>query len=228
MATLIPEPPRGITFEDVWASLMTLREENEKRAVENEKRALENEKRAVENEKRTLENEKQKKEAEKQMRELREQMKETDRRLHKSLGELGGRFGEMTEHLVMPNLLSKFRKLGFGFTKAYFDAVIKDANYNFIAEVDITLENGEDVMLVEVKTKPSTTDISEHVERIEKLCAYADSRNDKRKYMGAIAGMIIKENEKKYAFKNGLYVIVPSGETFDILVPDSPYSPREW
>ena len=232
MAATLPEPPRGLTFEDVWASLMALREENDRRAIENEKRARENEKRARESEKRARESEiwdkKRKEEAEKQMRELREQMKESDRQLNKKLGELGGRFGEMTEYLVMPNLLSKFQKLGFEFTKAYFDAIIKDANYNFIAEVDITLENGDKVMLVEVKTKPITSDIREHIERIEKLRAYADSRGDTRKYMGAMAGMIINENEKRFAFKNGLYVIVPSGETFDILVPDSPYSPREW
>ena len=36
-ATITPEPQRGYTFEDVWASIMTLREENEKRMQENEK-----------------------------------------------------------------------------------------------------------------------------------------------------------------------------------------------
>jgi len=231
MATTLPEPPRGITFEDVWASIMALREENDRREKESEKRAIENEKRAKENEerdrKRAIENEKRKEEAEKQMKELREQMKESDRQLNKKLGELGGRFGEMTEHLVMPNLLSKFQKIGFGFTKAYFDSIIRNANNDFIAEVDITLENGDVVLLVEVKTKPTTSDIKEHIERIKKLRSYAASRDDKRKYMGAIAGMIVNQNEKQFAFKKGLYVIVPSGETFDILAPEG-FAPREW
>ena len=40
--------------------------------------------------------------------------------------------------------------------------------------------------------------------------------------------MIINDSEKQFAFKNGLYVLVPSGETFNILVPEAPYSPKEW
>ena len=33
---------------------------------------------------------------------------------------------------------------------------------------------------------------------------------------------------KEYAFKTGLYVVIPSGETFDIFIPEGDYSPREW
>ena len=46
--------------------------------------------------------------------------------------------------------------------------------------------------------------------------------------MGAVAGVIIPENVKEFAFKNGFFVIEPSGETFNIFAPKAPYSPREW
>jgi hypothetical protein len=57
--------------------------------------------------------------------------------------------------MIMPNLINKFQELGFVFTKAYPHAVIKDEKNKLLAEVDITLENGDTVMLVEVKSKPS-------------------------------------------------------------------------
>ena len=93
---------------------------------------------------------------------------------------------------------------------------------------DITLENGDKVMIVEVKSKPTTEDINEHVERMQKLRAWADFRDDKRKFLGAIAGTIISENVKTYAFKNGFFIIQPSGETFDIVPPEGGYTPKEW
>jgi hypothetical protein len=40
--------------------------------------------------------------------------------------------------------------------------------------------------------------------------------------------MVMSDNEKAFAFKNGFYVIEPSGETFNITAPEGIYSPREW
>jgi hypothetical protein len=177
-----------------------------------------------------------------QLEKLRESQKETDRivketdqRLSKQLGKLGSRFGEMVEYMVVPNLINKFHELGFVFEKAYRDTVIKDTTNNIYAQIDITLENGDKVMIVEVKSKPTTTDITDHIDRMEKVRAHADLHNDNRKYLGAIAGMVFNDNEKTFALKNGFYVIEPSGETFIITEPsnlrtqfDGDYSPREW
>ena len=149
------------------------------------------------------------------MKETDKQMKETDRKI----GNLGNRFGEMIEYMVMPNLLIKFRELGFVFTKAYPHATIEDEKNNIITEIDITLENGDKVMIVEVKSKPSTEDITEHLERMQKVKAHANLHGDKREFLGAIAGMIFNNNERNFALKNGFYAIEPSGETFIITAP---------
>jgi hypothetical protein len=90
------------------------------------------------------------------------------------------------------------------------------------------LENGDKVMIVEIKTKPTTDDIDDHIGRMEKLRAYADLRNDKRKYLGAIAGVVFGDGEKTYALKKGFYVIEPSGDTFTIIEPRGSYYPHEW
>ena len=158
------------------------------------------------------------------LQEVAKRQKKTDRQLSK----LGNRFGEMVEYMVMPNLVEKFRELGFGYTKANPHSVIADYENKIFLEIDITLENGDNVMIVEVKSKPSTEDILEHVERMEKIRFHAELHGNKRRFSGAIAGMIFNENEKLFALKNGFYVIEPSGETFSIIVPKGDYSPKEW
>jgi hypothetical protein len=156
------------------------------------------------------------------------QIKENAERLDRQLGKLGNRFGEMIEYMVMPNLITEFRKLGFVFTEAYPHAVIKDAENGIYAEVDITLKNGDKVMIVEVKSKPTTEDIAEHIERMGKVKRHAELHGDRRKFLGAVAGMVFGDNEKEFAMKNGFYVIEPSGETFTVTAPEGAYSPREW
>jgi len=168
------------------------------------------------------------KEVGRKQEETAKQMKETDRRLDEKLGKLGDCFGEMIEYMVMPSLVGKFLELGFEFTKAYPETEIKDIKNNIITEVDITLEDGDKVMIVEVKSKPAIKDINDHIKRMEKVKAYANLHNDNRIYLGAVAGMVMKENVKAFALKNGFYVIEPSGEEFVITVPEGVYSPREW
>ena len=156
------------------------------------------------------------------------QMKENDRRLNKKLGKLGDRFGEMVEYMVMPCLIKKFRELGFEFTKAYPHATITDEKNNITTEIDITLEDGDKAMIVEVKSKPTTQDITEHIERMQKVRAHADLHGNSRVFLGAVAGMIMNENEKTFALKNGFYVVEPSEKTFSITAPEGAYTLREW
>ena len=169
------------------------------------------------------------KETDRQLRENAERQKESADRLDRQLGKLGNRFGEMVEYMVMPNLVKKFRELGFGFTKASPHATIEDEENNIFLEIDITLDNGVKVMIVEVKSKPTTEDVTEHMERMRKIRAHADLHGgDRRIFLGAVAGMIMNNNVRDFALKNGFYAIEPSGETFTITVPEGIYSPKEW
>jgi peptidoglycan hydrolase CwlO-like protein len=216
----------GLTFEKVWAAIQATNEqmkETDKRMKETDKRIKETDKRIKETDKQMKETDKQIKETDKQMKETGRLMKETDRRI----GELTNRFGDMVEYMVMPNLVAKFEELQFTFTKAN-RTEIKDKQHNIFTEVDALLENGDKVMAVEIKTKPTTDDINGHIERMEKLRSYADLHDDKRVYLGAIAGVVFSESEKNYALKKGFYVIEPSGDTFNIIKPEGKYHPHEW
>jgi hypothetical protein len=163
-------------------------------------------------------------ETDRQMKETDRQMKETD----KKIGELTNRFGRMVEHMVVPNLLAKFKDLGFTFEVATRNYKVADEKNDIFVEVDTFLENGDKVMIVEIKATPSVEDIADHVERMEKLRKRADLRGDTRKYVGAIAGVVVSDSVRNKALGNGFFVIIPSGDTFDIIKPEGKYRVREW
>ena len=214
-----------LSFEKVWAMFQEQIKEDREQMRQDRERSKEDWERS--REEREKYEERMRQEWEQSMKEweqIKEQMKETDRRL----GKLGNRLGEMVEYTIMPCLIEKFRKLGFIFTEAYPHAVIDDEENDIYAEIDITLKNGDKVMIVEVKNKLTIDDINEHIERMKKVRAHADLHNDKRIYLGAIGGIVINKNEKQFALRNGFYVVEPSGETFNITVPDGIYSPQEW
>ncbi|MDR2135398.1 MAG: hypothetical protein LBO76_02165 [Treponema sp.] len=163
------------------------------------------------------------KETDRQIKETARQMKETDKRV----GAITNRFGEMVEYMVIPNLVAKFDELGFTFTEVN-RTLLADWEHSVFTEVDAFLENGDKVMAVEIKTKPNTDDINDHVARMENLRKHADLHGDKRKYLGAIAGVVFSDSDKIYALKKGFYVIEPSGDTFNITEPKGSYYPHEW
>jgi hypothetical protein len=149
--------------------------------------------------------------------------KETDRKI----GELGNRFGELAEHLVAPNIKQKFNELGFSFEQMSQNIEISDSSKKCYAEIDIMLENGDTVIVVEVKAKPLVDDVKEHVKRMEILRSRADMRQDTRKYRGAIAGAIMSKPVREFAHKTGFYVIEQTGDTVKINIPEG-FKPKEW
>ena len=205
---------KGLTFEKVWAALMETRAQIEQSRVEFDRQIQES-------------NRQFDREMEESNRRFEREMKESNRQFNKRFGELTNRFGDMVEYMVLPNLLTKFEELGFTFTKAN-RTEIKDREHEIFLEVDALLENGEKVLAVEIKTKPSISDIDGHVERMEKLRVYADLHKDRRGYLGALAGVVFSESAKIYALKQGFYVIEPSGDTFTITEPGGKYHPHEW
>ena len=164
-----------------------------------------------------------------QQKETDRQMKETDRQIkewNKRFGEFTNRFGEVVEYMIAPNLREKFRELGYNFPSVNSNSDISDYENNIFLEIDVKLENGDKAMLVEVKTKPSTEDVQDHIERLGKMRKYADLHGDRRTFLGAVAGVVMSENVKKYVLKQGFFAIEPSGETFIITSPNG--KPKEW
>jgi len=221
--TQLKNPP---TFESVWATLdeITIRQKELTESQKETDRLMKEweEKWQREADERRKEADKRQKEADERRKEIDRQMKETD----KKLGKLGIRMGEIVEHMVAPNLRIKFRELGLNFPQATTNADVEDVDNNIFFEIDVLLQNGDKAMLVEVKTKLTTENVKDHIRRLVKMRKYANLHGDKRTFLGAVAGVVIKSNVKNYALEQGLYVIEPSGETFNITVPNG--LPKEW
>jgi hypothetical protein len=189
------------TFETVWAALM----ENDRQIKEARREADER-----------------RREADERQKEIDRQMKEYNKRF----GDFSNRFGEVVEYMIAPNLREKFREQGLDFPETYSNVGVSDYENNIFFEIDVLLGNGDKAMLVEIKTKLTTEDVKEHIERMEKMRARANIRGDKRSFLGAVAGVIITPYAKKYALGQGFYVVEPSGETFNITPPQG--KPKEW
>jgi hypothetical protein len=154
--------------------------------------------------------------------ELEKAMRETQR----IVGDLGNKFGDEAEYTMVPGLPEKFKQFGFDFSIINRNRKLNNDKYDIHAEVDAFLENGTQAMAVEVKAKLQTSDVDDHIKRMEKLRRYADIFGDKRKFFGALAATIIKDKPRDYALKNGFYVIEPSGEDVRITKPSS--APKVW
>jgi hypothetical protein len=155
-------------------------------------------------------------------RTLNKAIESTERTLNKAIGGLGNTLGSIVENILTPGLPQKFKKLGYKFDRI--------ASYKFAegvyAEIDGMLENGTQAIAVEVKTTLRHADIDNHLIRMEKVRKHADEHGDKRHFMGAIAAINTDDSTKKYALKNGLFVIEPSGEDVKVTKPET--EPRVW
>ncbi|MDR1218374.1 MAG: hypothetical protein LBK73_02065 [Treponema sp.] len=206
------KPRMGLTFEQVWATIEEIAEQHKETERFFQESKAEND------------------------RFFQESKAETDRtitkmsrELNQAIGKLGNRFGELIEHLVSPNLLEKFNALGYAFSRINTRVKYKDINTGkTLAEVDALLENGDFALAVEIKADPSREDVNDHVRRMEVLRAYADSHNDKRSYLGAIAGGIVGDDVKNYALKSGFYVLEQSGDTMNIAIAPESWKPKTW
>ena len=210
------EAAKGLTFEIVWAALM-----------ENRQQIQETNNQIQKTDNKIQETSNQIQETQNQMREMRRETKRTLDELSKNIGGLGNSIGRMTEILFSANLWKKFNELGYPFSK-------QGPNVKFIedkkvlAEADFLLENGEYAMVVEVKTEPSTENIREHLARMEKIRRYFDARGDRRRLVGAVAGGLVNENVLEYAQKQGLYVIIQTGDSATVAEFPPGFKAREW
>ena len=150
-----------------------------------------------------------------------EQMKETDRRI----GALTSRIGEIVENMVGGDIVGQFQALNIAIHSHSRDKTFGTKGTNESGQIDVFLENGDIVILIEVKTKLTADDVREHIERLEKYRRYG---KDKRRILGAVAGAVVSDDVIKFAHKQGLYVIVQSGEAVEIITSPEGFVAKEW
>jgi hypothetical protein len=210
------EAARGLTFEKVWAMFQETDKQIKELSREADRRRAETDKQIKELSTETDSR------IEKRFMETDSQIK----KLSKNIGGLNNVFGRWAEEMVSAKLWEKFKTLGYTFThggpKKYWE------NDRTVAQADMFLENGDYAMPVEIKSNLTLEDVDDHIERIEKIRYQMDKRGDKRKLVGAVAGMVVPENVREYARKQGLYVLVQSGDSVVVADTSQGFKPREW
>jgi hypothetical protein len=205
---------KGLTFEKVWASIQKLGDKIE--SLTDKYDAI-FEREAKERQERL-------KAADKSMAELKKIVTETSRIVlgtNSKIGYLDKRFGEVIEHLVAPNIATRFNELGYDFKEISERNLKIFENDQVITEVDILLENSKTIAVVEVKATPTKRDIKRHLKRIPIVRQWYCQLhgNTDKEFIGAIAGAVFLKNVKQFAIENGFYVVIPSGDTLKIDVP---------
>jgi hypothetical protein len=150
-----------------------------------------------------------------------EQMKRTD----KKISELGDRVGEIVENMVGGDIVGQFQALNIAIHSHCRDKTFGVKGTDESGQIDVFLENGDLVVLIEVKTKLTADDVRVHIERLEKYRLFG---KDKRRILGAVAGAVVADDVIKFAHRQGLYVIVQSGVAVEIIKSPEGFIAKEW
>ena len=150
-----------------------------------------------------------------------QQMQETDKRI----GSLTSRIGEIVENMVGGDIVGQFQALNIAIKSHSRNKTFGTRGTSESGQIDVFLENGDIVILIEVKTRLTDDDVREHIERLEKYRRYGD---EKRRIMGAVAGAVVSDDVIKFAHRQGLYVIVQSGEAVEIIASPEGFVAKEW
>ncbi len=206
----------------------------EARRAEAEERRIESEERRIEAKERRAHYERQLQEAKVEWQEASVRWKELERlskATDKKIAALGDRIGEIVEHMIGGDIINQFQELGYSITAYSRDKIFAVPDTNEHGEVDLLLEDGIVTILIEVKTNLKTEDVLDHVKRLEKYRRYYNARNrtlDEQHFIGAVAGAVVKPNVAEFAQKEGLYVIVQSGEAVEILPSPDGFVAKQW
>ena len=211
------EAAKGLTFEIVWAALMESRQQMEESRQQMDQRMEES----------RQQTDQRIEESRRKMDESWERIEKSMAEMNKNIGGLGNSFGLFIETMFSTEILRKFDELGFQFNTRANHKRFYEAG-KIIAEIDSVLENGDYVMLVEVKTTLSNEYIEDHLERIALIRKYMDARGDRRKLVGAVAGGVVPESVLNYAHKKGLYVLVQTGDAVAVADMPQSFKAREW
>jgi hypothetical protein len=223
------EAAKELTFKDVWAALMELKESQRETDRQMKESRMETDRQMKES---RLETDRQMKESrletDRQMKELKKSMDESQQRIEKNLGGLGNTLGQISEATLSAELWKKFRDLGFPVTRQSTRMKFLDEDGRVQTEADLFIENGDCVILAEIKSNMKNDYVDDHLERMEIVRKHFDGRGDNRKLIGAVAAAVMPDGVLKYAQKNGFYVAVLSGDAVTLAEMPHGFKAREW
>jgi len=163
-------------------------------------------------------------ETDRKFRETDRMFKETDKKM-KALQELfEGQWGKLVESLVEGDLV---RLLGRHGIRVYDTSTRRKGcrdgeNYEF----DIIAHNGEEIIIVEVKTTLRVRLVDKFIERLHRAKRYLPEYKDHR-VLGAVAYLRAEQASDQYAQNQGLFVIRAT-DSSAVIVNPAGFEPRKF
>ena len=190
-------------FRETDRTIKNMSKETDRRMQETDRRMQETDRRMQETDRRMQE-------TDRRMQETDRQMKETDHRIKKLNDLFTGQWGKLMESLVEGDLvkLLKERQIKVEATLTSLKGEY-DGEY---AEFDIVAVNGEEIVVVEVKTTLTISHINDFTKKLKKFTKWRPEYSGKKVY-GAMAYLKANQNSNKYAEKQKLFVIRATGSS---------------
>ncbi|MFN5968404.1 MAG: DUF3782 domain-containing protein [Microcystis sp.] len=203
-----------ITIEDIYQLFRTSTEEFDRRLRESDRRA----------EEAKLESDRHRAEIERLLTQSKLASDRTIAELKRTVDSLTTRWGRFVEELVAPAVLRLFQEKGIDIKELYPRAQVK--RQGIAMEIDILAVDERDVVLVECKSRLSQDDVDEFIEKLTRFKIAFPHYKNYQAY-GAVAGIEINKGVDRYAYKKGLFVIKPSGDTV-VIINDADFQPNTW
>ncbi|MCX6153839.1 MAG: hypothetical protein NT007_06755 [Candidatus Kapabacteria bacterium] len=238
----ILQNPEPLNFDKVWLALMETRNLLDSQFQETRKildskfqesdRKFQETRQLLdlkfqETDRQMKETDRQMKETDRQMKETDRQMKETDRQMKNLMSKTEGiekRWGKFVESLVDGALVRLFREIGIqvnGSTQRSY-RYFENKKY----EYDLTAKNGDDLVVVEVKTTMDVHDVKHFINKLKKYKTVFSEYKDNNIF-GAVAFINCHGEADVFAEKHGLYLIKATGESAK-LANIVGFKPRNW
>ena len=146
-------------------------------------------------------------------KEYEQRHKEYDRKF----GDLSNRWGRFVESLVEGDLVAMLQKKNIE-VETISERVRGKRNGEHF-EFDIVAVNGEEVVVVEVKSTLRAEDIRHFLDRLENFTRWSPLYKGKKVY-GAVAYLQVVQSAEIYAERQGLFVIRATGDSASIINRD--------
>ncbi len=161
-------------------------------------------------------------ETDRQMKETDRRMKETDRRMKETDRRFNSQWGKLMESLVEGDLVKLLQGWGITVKSTYTQSHGRRNGEHY--EFDILAINGEEVVVVEVKTTLRSEDVNHFLAKLDRFRVYEPHFTDLRVY-GAVAYLKTAPSVVRQAERRGLFVIRATGSSASI-VNEEGFVPR--
>jgi hypothetical protein len=155
--------------------------------------------------------------------ELKMASNETNKKI-KALAKLfEDQWGKLMESLIEGGILDLFKNIDIDVNEVH-QRVKKSKNGNDM-EIDLLLENGTEVIIVEVKTTLRANHIDDFLHRMSIFPEFFYKYKNHVIY-GAVAALRIEQAADRYAEKNGLYVVKVGNNNLISLINHEGFTPK--